>query len=40
VRTSLNFLIRFFGGAAGIGVAHSLDSGAKFQAIIRLGAAV
>jgi hypothetical protein len=40
VRTSLNFLIRFFGGAAGVGVAHSLDRGARLQAVVRLGAAL
>jgi hypothetical protein len=40
VRTSVNVLIRFFGGAAGIGVARSLDAGAKLQAVVRLGAAL
>src|SRR5579862_2059372 len=40
VRTSVNLLVRFFGGAAGIGVAHSLDPGSSFQFVIRLGAAL
>jgi len=40
VRTSINLLVRFFGGAAGIGVAHSLDQGAKLQAVVRIGAAL
>ncbi len=40
VRTSIDVIIRFFGGAAGIGVAHSLDRGAKLQAVLRLGAAL
>ncbi len=40
VRTSVNVLLRVFGGAAGIGVAHSLDPHAPFQAVLRLGAAL
>jgi hypothetical protein len=40
VRTSVNLLVRFFGGAAGVGVAHSLDQGAKLQAVVRIGAAL
>lgn len=40
LRTSVNVLIRFFGGAAGIGVTRSLDPGARVQAIVRLGATV
>jgi hypothetical protein len=40
VRTSIDIILRFFGGAAGLGVAHSLDAGAKLQAVVRLGAAL
>jgi hypothetical protein len=40
VRTSINLLLRFFGGAAGIGVAHSLDPGAKLQGVVRIGGAI
>lgn len=40
VRTSLNLILRFFGGAAGVGVARALDQGARWQAIFRLGAAL
>ena len=40
LRTSVDVLIRFFGGAAGIGVTRSLDPGARVQAIVRFGAAL
>ena len=40
VRTSLNAIIRLFGGAAGVGLARSLDKGATVQFVVRIGAAL
>jgi hypothetical protein len=40
VRTSIDAIIRFFGGAAGVGVARSLDPGARIEAIVRIGGAL
>jgi hypothetical protein len=40
IPTSLNVLVRFFGGAAGVGITRSLTPGAKFQPVFKLGAAL
>ena len=40
VRTSVDAILRFFGGALGVGVTHSLDAHAKLQGVFRLGAAL
>ena len=40
VRTSINVIVRFFGGAAGAGVAQSLDRGSRLQFVVRIGAAL
>jgi hypothetical protein len=40
VRTSINLLVRFFGGAIGVGVAHSLDRGATLQGVVRIGGGI
>ncbi len=40
IPTSLNVLVRFFGGAAGVGITRSLAPGAHFEPVFRLGAAL
>jgi hypothetical protein len=40
IRTSINFLVRFFGGALGAGVAHSLDPGSRWQSVVVIGTAL
>lgn len=40
VRTSADLILRFFGGAAGAGIARSFDPGARVQFVVRLGAAL
>jgi hypothetical protein len=40
IPTSLSLLVRFFGGAAGVGITRSLAPGAHFQPVFRLGAAL
>jgi hypothetical protein len=40
VRTSINIILRFLGGAAGIGIARALDRGASWQPVVRIGAAL
>jgi hypothetical protein len=40
VRTSADLILRFFGGAAGAGIARSFDRGARVQFVVRLGAAL
>ena len=34
LRTSINFLVRFFGGALGVGLTHSLDPGSRWQSVM------
>ncbi len=40
IRTSADLILRFFGGAAGAGIARSFDRGARVQFVVRLGAAL